>query len=107
MRIGPEIWDPAKERAEAERPAGSKTMTNLVKDLLRRYAAPVPADADEMDPWDLVNVVIGILTERGVQVRVSPDTDLTAAAQTAADLLRLLGVRPAPRPGRDHPPDET
>jgi hypothetical protein len=104
MRIEEEIWNPAQKRASSERP--KRTMTRVVKDYLRRYGARLPADADEFDPWDLVNVVMRELGERSVQARVGPDTDLQAAAEAAADLLRTLGIKPAASPaGKDRPPD--
>lgn len=100
MRIKDDIWEPALERARAER--GKRyPMSDVVKNYLRRYGAHLPADADEFDSWVLVELVVQLLAERGVRARFGPDTDLRAAADTAADLLRVLGVKAAPPADRD------
>lgn len=86
IRIEPEIWDPAKERADLEK----RTMTSVVKTFLGRYGAAPPADAATCDPWDVVNLVMKELAAG----KVGPQTNLPGAVDAAADMLRSLGINP-------------
>lgn len=93
IRIENEIWDPAKDRALAER----QTLTKVVKSYLARYGAKLSDEAPEADPWDIVNLAI---SELGAG-KVGPNTDLAMAVDAAADMLRALGIRPVPRQAAD------
>ena len=87
IRVPDETWDPARERATAE----GRTIAAVVNSYLARYAAELPTDAPDGDPWELVNLVM----QQHADGRVGPTTNLGTAVDAAADLLRALGIRPA------------
>jgi hypothetical protein len=86
IRIEDEIWLPALERARGE----SRTLTRVVKEYLSTYGAQAHPEHVSADPWDVVNLVVREITSG----RVGPDTDLDAAVEAAAGMLRALGVNP-------------
>ena len=88
IRIGDDIWDPALERARDE----GKTLTTVVKDYLATYGATGRPAPDEVDPWEVVNLVVREVGTGGV----GPATDLDAAVAAASALLEALGVKSAP-----------
>lgn len=89
IRIEDAIWLPAQQRARHEK----RTLTAVVKAFLSRYGREAPAGAAVVDPWDVVNLVA-----REFADGVGPETDLEAAVDAAADLLRMLGVAAARPP---------
>jgi hypothetical protein len=89
IRIEDAIWDPALQRARHEK----RTLTAVVKAFLARYGRTAPAGAPVVDPWDVVNLVA-----REFADGVGPDTNLDAAVDAAADLLRTLGLAPQGQP---------
>lgn len=96
IRIEPEIWNPAKARADLEK----RTMTDVVKTFLARYGATPPEGAATHDPWAVVNLVMRELAAG----KVGPKTDLSSAVDAAADMLRALGIEPLAKSG--NPPGE-
>lgn len=85
IRAPGEIWDPARARAREEQ----TTITRVINSYLARYGTDLPEDAPTADPWDIVNLALHHL-----EGRLSPITDVPAAVDAAADLLRALGFRP-------------
>lgn len=86
IRVPDAIWNPAKQRADGE----GRTIAAAVNAYLARYAAAPPPGAAARDPWDIVNLVMRELDAS----EVGPDTNLEAAVDAAADLLRALGINP-------------
>jgi hypothetical protein len=84
LRIEDEIWNPALERAQTE----GRTLTKVVKAYLATYGAQTRPGSVTADPWDVVNLVVRELAAG----RVGPGTDLDAAAEAAAEMLRALGI---------------
>lgn len=85
IRVPDHVWDAAKRRAEDEK----SNVTRVVNRYLARYGAAAPPGAVEVDPWDVVNLVA-----QELGTKLGPETNLAAAVDSAADLLRTLGISP-------------
>lgn len=89
LRIEDAIWLPALARAEEE----GRSVASVVREYLATYGAQAQPQAGEINPWDVVNLVVREVTAG----RVGPATDLEAAVRAAAELLAALGMSPVRR----------
>ena len=59
--------------------------------------APRPADSETFNPWSVVNLVFEHLADQGLHPVLGETGD---PGRPAADLLRALGIEPAPEGNR-------
>jgi hypothetical protein len=59
--------------------------------------APGPADSETFNPWSVVNLVFEHLADQGLHPVLGETGD---PGKPAADLLRALGIEPAPEGNR-------